>query len=427
MDANGSEKKSAMALALERLRAKKRNSNGIPLPVTNGSISPQQPEIPAPIGPVITASFSTAQIPQPVPVPNVPTATQVQRIHTPPHNGLGLLSTQNITMNFVFACNIVFKIPVTENRVLADKEYVVYAFNFGAYFFPGNDVVAEHRKNLYNGTEFKARFLHDDPKRKSYNKVEVILSGKPVTLFKPESAVTVLRLILCDKAFFVQDSALSRVDGFYRAQFPNSSFIYYAKLLLDQEIDKLRAQALATDCALLLKRVEQTRAEMCDIQVVDKPNKTSGVSATVSKESLPPPAATIAAPTAPPQHLKEPSAQASTKPKPSSAPQDVVDVSNANQIDIKEEPLEERSAATGTFSNYDPKKSKLISKEEINQWFLCKDCIPFKIISEKDDSMETHCSEYPDHYQIYPDWYFAKFDLKIKDLKFEKPYASLLK
>eukprot|EP00093_Oithona_nana_P010267 10267.XXX_531015_532388_1 [CDS] Oithona nana genome sequencing. len=452
-DGEGGGKKSAMALALERMRAKKRNNNGSPM--TNGSTpSPRPSEDLAssgPIGqegPIITAAFSTSNI-----MSNAPTHVPSIPPPAPPVQFQGaLLTTQNVTMNFVFACNIVFKIPVTENRVLADKEYVAYAFNCGIYFFPGNDVVAEHRKTLYNGTEFKARFIHDDAKRKSFNKVEVTFCGKPLLLFKPESATMVLRLILADKAFFVQDSALSRVDGFYKAQFPNSSFIYYAKLLLDQELEQYKRQMLATDCNLLLQRIEQTTAEMSDIsEIVPQP--------TLPEPTRPPPPAslsrtvTVLDSNAPESILPEgaphvgKSLLITDKPKncPSSS-QEVVDdrieasyESAMNNIEIKEEPLEadrvgikmnvdDKDARREDygFSVYDRKRSRVINKEEKNLWFLCKDCHPFKILSEKDESMENHCSEYPDHFQLFPDWYFSKFDLKIEDVKLNPAFQQFL-
>ena len=78
------------------------------------------------------------------------------------------------------------------------------------------------------------------------------------------------------------------------------------------------------------------------------------------------------------------------------------------------------------FSFYDRKRSRNINKEEKNIWFLCKDCHPFKILSEKDETMENHCSEYPDHFQLFPDWYFSKFDLKIEDAKFNPSLQKFL-
>ena len=440
-DGDGGGKKSAMALALERMRAKKRNNNGSP--VTNISTPSPRPDLTSsgPIGQEDSLAFSASNIMSNAPIPQA----QFQG---------ALLTTQNVTMNFVFACNIVFKIPVTENRVLADKEYVAYAFNCGIYFFPGNDVVAEHRKTLYNGTEFKARFIHDDAKRRSFNKVEVTLCGKPLLLFKPESATMVLRLILADKAFFVQDSALSRVEGFYRNQFPNSSFIYYAKLLLNQELEQYKHQMLATDCNLLLQRIEQTTAEMSDISEI-VPQPLTLPPAEEPTQLLPHPSTSLAStvaesilPKADPQVAK--SLLINDK---SSSSQAVVDdriepsyyESAVNNIVIKEEPLLEGDRigskvndAAGEnddesspredcgFSFYDRKRSRNINKEEKNIWFLCKDCHPFKILSEKDETMENHCSEYPDHFQLFPDWYFSKFDLKIEDAKFNPSLQKFL-
>ena len=420
---DGAGKKSAMALALERMRAKKRNSNGSPMP--NGSTPSPRPSEESNEGPIITAAFSTSNLLSNSPShPPVVQAPPVVPAPPPPFQG-SLLTTQNVTMNFVFACNIVFKIPVTENLVLADKEYVAYAFNCGLYIFPGSDVVAEHRKCLYNGTEFKARFMHDDPKRKSFNKVEVTVCGKPLLLFKPESATMVLRLILAEKAFFIQDSALSRVNQFYMAQFPKSSFIYYAKLLMNQELEQYKQQMLAVDCNLLLQRIEQTRAEMSEISEVlpALPPAVESMESTNPDESVDQTEHRIT-PVPDSQSGQALEVNAEKSQNPPEEIQSVMLPESQSAIEIKEEPLEsDKNQGESTennpvgFSFYNGDRSRMANKEEKNIWFLCKDCHPFRILSEKDESMENHCTDYPDHFQLFPDWYFSKFDLKVEDVK----------
>ena len=58
------------------------------------------------------------------------------------------------------------------------------------------------------------------------------------------------------------------------------------------------------------------------------------------------------------------------------------------------------------FSFYDPIRRE---EEEKNIWFLCKYCHLFKILSKKYESMENHCFEYPNHFQLFPDWNFFQF------------------
>ena len=135
-----SSNKSAMARTLERLKARKKNnaSSAVKIGETTGSniseassspmTSPSVTPIPSPAPNMITYSYSQTD----GTVTTVPFA-QVESILLPP---------KTVKMAFLFACHILFNVPVTENqrRAVVQRDYVAHVFNYGTVFVTGSDV-----------------------------------------------------------------------------------------------------------------------------------------------------------------------------------------------------------------------------------------------------------------------------------------------
>lgn len=66
-------------------------------------------------------------------------------------------------------------------------------------------------------------------------------------------------------------------------------------------------------------------------------------------------------------------------------------------------------------------KHKIIRKKE--DWFLCTDCDPPKLLFE-DDSVGAHLGEFRDHFHINPAWLYSKARLILTDIKEMGEYQS---
>ena len=79
-------------------------------------------------------------------------------------------------------------------------------------------------------------------------------------------------------------------------------------------------------------------------------------------------------------------------------------------------------------SNYDKQRSswkELGQKQDIEEWFVCVDCIPHKILKVDDQSMDEHFVENADHYRINPAWLYSKFKLYVPDIAKQKKYQNI--
>ena len=79
-------------------------------------------------------------------------------------------------------------------------------------------------------------------------------------------------------------------------------------------------------------------------------------------------------------------------------------------------------------SNYDKQRSswkELGQKPDIQEWFVCVDCIPHKILKVDDQSMDEHFVENADHYRINPAWLYSKFKLYVPDIAKQKKYQNI--
>ena len=80
-------------------------------------------------------------------------------------------------------------------------------------------------------------------------------------------------------------------------------------------------------------------------------------------------------------------------------------------------------------SNYDRKRSfwkELGQKPDREEWFVCVDCIPHKILRENDQSMEKHFADNADHYRINPAWWYSKFKLYVPDIAKKRKYLNVI-
>ena len=100
-------------------------------------------------------------------------------------------------------------------------------------------------------------------------------------------------------------------------------------------------------------------------------------------------------------------------------------------IDVYIEELEKEINSDETYeTNYNRKRSlwkELGERQEREEWFLCLDCTPHKIVKENDPSYEKHFEENADHYKINPSWYYSKFQLYITDIAKQKKYQNIIK
>ena len=79
-------------------------------------------------------------------------------------------------------------------------------------------------------------------------------------------------------------------------------------------------------------------------------------------------------------------------------------------------------------SNYDKQRSswkELGQKQDIEEWFVCVDCTPHKILKVDDQSMDEHFVENADHYRINPAWLYSKFKLYVPDIAKQKKYQNI--
>ena len=126
--------KSAMARSLERLKARKKSTSPLVKlsdkegPQTDSEMSSSMPSPAASSANMITYSFSQND----GTVTTVP-LTQVESVLMPP---------KTVKMTFLFACHVLFNVPVTENqrRATVQRDYVVQVFNYGTVFVTGSDI-----------------------------------------------------------------------------------------------------------------------------------------------------------------------------------------------------------------------------------------------------------------------------------------------
>jgi hypothetical protein len=137
--------KSAMARTLERLKARKKNASPLvkigertgstseasSSPMTSPTVTPIAS--PAPPANMITYSFSQND----GTVKTVPLAmTQVENV---------LMPAKTVRMAFLFACHVVFNVPVNENqrRAVVQRDFVAHVFNYGTVFVTGSEINEE--------------------------------------------------------------------------------------------------------------------------------------------------------------------------------------------------------------------------------------------------------------------------------------------
>ena len=126
--------KSAMARSLERLKARKKSTSPLVKlsdkaePQTDSEMSSSMPSPAVSSANMITYSFSQND----GTVTTVP-LTQVESVLMPP---------KTVKMTFLFACHVLFNVPVTENqrRATVQRDYVVQVFNYGTVFVTGSDI-----------------------------------------------------------------------------------------------------------------------------------------------------------------------------------------------------------------------------------------------------------------------------------------------
>ena len=136
--------KSAMARTLERLKARKKNASPLvkigertgstseasSSPMTSPTVTPIASPAPANM---ITYSYSQND----GTVKTVPLAmNQVENV---------LMPAKTVRMAFLFACHIVFNVPVSENqrRAVVQRDFVAHVFNYGTVFVTGSDINEE--------------------------------------------------------------------------------------------------------------------------------------------------------------------------------------------------------------------------------------------------------------------------------------------
>merc|ERR1712223_214050 len=192
-----------------------------------------------------------------------------------------LIPPKTVKMTFLFACHVLFNVPVTENqrRATVQRDYVVQVFNYGTVFVTGSDVNDDLKSLLAQSKTIpiQCTFHHDDPQRKSFNYVEVFYNDVSGTKFlKPASAVITLKTILNNEPFFIQESAFKRIDDYFRMEFKDTSLITFTKLLGSRLEDFPNINMLPTDAKLFLEKVQEWIEESSEIEVIPSSISDSG-------------------------------------------------------------------------------------------------------------------------------------------------------
>lgn len=180
------------------------------------------------------------------------------------------LPPRSAQTGFLFATHMVLNVPVSDPAKSVQRDYVAYVFKLGTIFIPGNAIISEWKTSLPNRPPVTLTFFHDDLNRKSYNATEVTIANLSIRFLKPGSAVELLRSILSNQSFFVQESAFSRVYQYFQAEYKGVNLITYARFLLD-----LNDSVLNVDASLLVAMVRQTQEELEEVQVManEEPNQ----------------------------------------------------------------------------------------------------------------------------------------------------------
>ena len=127
---------------------------------------------------------------------------------------------------------------------------------------------------LVPGSIFVCSFVHTDPQRQSYDRVDILLTNnKELRMDKPKSADAALRKIVDKQDFFLQDSALSRINEFFSREFSGMELITGAKILTPAGG---HAASLATtlvspcpkDVELLVEKAVEEENEIQEIEIV---------------------------------------------------------------------------------------------------------------------------------------------------------------
>lgn len=183
------------------------------------------------------------------------------------------LPPRSAQTNFMFASHMVLNVPVSDPTKAVQRDYVAYVFKLGTIFIPGNDILAEWKSILPSSPPIALTFFHDDLHRKSYNALEIKVGNLAmIRFFKPGSAVELLKSILSNQAFFVQESALSRVYKYFNSEYQNQGMdlITYARYLLN-----VHESVLNVDGSLIVAMIKQTQDDLQEVQVMNKDNSVN--------------------------------------------------------------------------------------------------------------------------------------------------------
>ena len=127
-------------------------------------------------------------------------------------------------------------------------------------------------RSFWQGAILQCTFHHDDPRRKSFNYVEVFYNNLGGTKFlKPASAVVTLKTILNSEHFFIQESAFKRIDDYFHMEFKEPSLISFAKLLQSEIEDFGNIDSLPADAKLFLTKAKKWIEESSEIEVLPPP------------------------------------------------------------------------------------------------------------------------------------------------------------
>ena len=127
-------------------------------------------------------------------------------------------------------------------------------------------------RSYWQGAILQCTFHHDDPRRKSFNYVEVFYNNLGGTKFlKPASAVVTLKTILNSEHFFIQESAFKRIDDYFHMEFKEPSLISFAKLLQSEIEDFGNIDSLPADAKLFLTKAKKWIEESSEIEVLPPP------------------------------------------------------------------------------------------------------------------------------------------------------------
>lgn len=97
------------------------------------------------------------------------------------------------------------------------KNYSIHVFNKGCYFKPGSEPDAnlmEQIKTVSN--TFNVNYFKNDPKRQTFDQIQIQLNMSWISLTKPGSATSVFEMVFSDQPFFLQTTATPKADHHFR-------------------------------------------------------------------------------------------------------------------------------------------------------------------------------------------------------------------